>query len=176
MADRSLMMKALNIRDFRRLFVVLALGALAACTERPMPPPTPVTALPEPAPQAPAQPYFSQTGVASWYGGFHHGRKTASGERFDMHALTAAHRTLQLGTVVRITNIENGRTATVRVNDRGPYKRGRVIDLSAEVARQLDMKKDGLAEVRIEAFAADQTPEVLAAAGQTPPAPDDPQQ
>jgi len=133
---------------------VICLLALAAGAEQaPLPA---VASLPPPAPPAPEQPFFTQVGTASWYGGFHHGRKTASGERFNMNDLTAAHRAVKLGTVLRVTNLDNGRTATVRVNDRGPYVNNRIIDLSAAAARDLGMKQDGLARVRIEAFAADQ--------------------
>jgi rare lipoprotein A len=141
-------------QTFRRALAVICLLALAACAEQaPLPA---VASLPPPAPPAPEQPFFTQVGTASWYGGFHHGRKTASGERFNMNDLTAAHRAVKLGTVLRVTNLDNGRTATVRVNDRGPYVNNRIIDLSAAAARDLGMKQDGLARVRIEAFAADQ--------------------
>jgi rare lipoprotein A len=94
---------------------------------------------------------FRQVGVASWYGPGFHGRRTASGERFDQNDLTAAHRKLPLGTEVRVTNLENGRSITVEINDRGPYVKGRVIDLSKAAARRLGMVEDGVAEVRIEA-------------------------
>ena len=89
-------------------------------------------------------------GTASWYGPGFHGRKTASGERFDQDGMTAAHRNLPLGSLVRVTNLENGRKVTVEINDRGPYIRGRVIDLSRGAARRLGMVQDGLAEVRVE--------------------------
>ena len=145
------------MKVLRRLAAVLALAVLAACAEQPLPPPV-VTVVPPPPPlpPLPEQPTFTQAGTASWYGGFHHGRKTASGERFDMHAMTAAHRSLKLGTVLRVTNLDNGRTASVRINDRGPFKPGRIIDLSAAAAHVLGMKQDGLAWVRIETFASDQ--------------------
>jgi rare lipoprotein A len=91
-----------------------------------------------------------RVGKASWYGEAHHGKKTASGERYDMHALTAAHRTLPLGTRLRVTNVENGRTVVVRVNDRGPYVDGRVIDLSRAAAREIGALGDGLFDVRLE--------------------------
>jgi rare lipoprotein A len=97
------------------------------------------------------EPAFRQVGVASWYGPGFHGRRTASGERFDQNDLTAAHRKLPLGTEVRVTNLENGRSITVEINDRGPYVKGRVIDLSKAAARRLGMVEDGVAEVRIEA-------------------------
>jgi rare lipoprotein A len=86
-------------------------------------------------------------GMASYYGKEFHGRKTASGEIFDMHKLTAAHKTLPFGTRVRVTNLENGRSVTVRINDRGPFKKGRIIDLSFEAARQIGMA--GTAKVRL---------------------------
>ncbi len=91
-------------------------------------------------------------GLASWYGPGFHGRPTASGEPFDMYAATAAHRTLPLGTRVRITNLENGRSAVARINDRGPFVEGRIIDLSYGVARKLGMVEAGVARVRVEAL------------------------
>lgn len=91
-----------------------------------------------------------ETGIASWYGPQFHGKLTANGERFDMYELTAAHRTLQLPSLVRVTNLENGRSLVVRVNDRGPYKRERVIDLSKKAADLLGYKSKGTAKVRIE--------------------------
>lgn len=88
-------------------------------------------------------------GLASYYGPGLHGRLTASGERFDMHALTAAHRTLRFGSCVRVVNQENGRSVEVRVNDRGPFKKGRVIDVSLAAAKRLGLVKKGLARVRL---------------------------
>jgi peptidoglycan lytic transglycosylase len=92
----------------------------------------------------------SEVGLASWYGAFHQGQLTASGEPFDMDRLTAAHRTLPLGTRLRVTNLENGRVVRVRVNDRGPYVSGRILDLSREAARRLDMMDRGVVPVRLE--------------------------
>ena len=91
-----------------------------------------------------------QSGVASWYGPGFHGNKTASGEVFDMHARTAAHRTLPFGTLVRVTRLDTGASTVVRINDRGPTKRDRVIDLSNGAAQELNLVKDGLARVRID--------------------------
>ncbi|HEY0523703.1 MAG TPA: septal ring lytic transglycosylase RlpA family protein [Stellaceae bacterium] len=108
-------------------------------------------------PGGPGKPSFTQVGMASWYGKAHDRHRTASGERFDMRAMTAAHRTLDFDTVVRVTNLENGRTVKVRINDRGPYIRGRIIDLSSKAASTLDMKEDGEARVRLEIYAEDQT-------------------
>lgn len=93
---------------------------------------------------------FHQTGRASWYGRGFHGRRTANGERYDMHALTAAHRTLPLGSYVRVTNPATSRSVVVRINDRGPYARGRVIDLSMAAASALNMRHAGTARVQIE--------------------------
>jgi rare lipoprotein A len=87
--------------------------------------------------------------VASWYGEWHHGRPTASGEPFDREALTAAHPSLPLGACVEVTHLANGRHVFVRVNDRGPYVPGRTIDLSERAAAELGMLDDGVARVRI---------------------------
>jgi peptidoglycan lytic transglycosylase len=93
---------------------------------------------------------YRETGVASWYGKQFHGRPTANGEIYDMYGLTAAHRLMPLGTVVRVTNRENGRSVTVRVNDRGPFVRGRILDLSYGAAQKLGMTVNGTATVAIE--------------------------
>jgi rare lipoprotein A len=94
---------------------------------------------------------FRQTGVASWYGPGFDGRLTASGARFDQNDLTAAHRDLPLGSEVWVTNLENGRSLTVEINDRGPYAKNRVLDLSKAAARRLGLLENGVAKVRIEA-------------------------
>ena len=91
-----------------------------------------------------------QVGLASYYARTHHGRRTASGERFDMQAMTAAHRTLPFGTRVRVTNLANGRRTVVRINDRGPFRRERIIDLSYAAARELGMAGRGITRVRLE--------------------------
>jgi rare lipoprotein A len=108
-------------------------------------------------PRYPVEPVFVQQGIASWYGPRFHGRRTASGEVFDQNRLTAAHRTLPLGAIVDVTNVENGRAVEVRINDRGPYVRGRVIDLSRAAAARLGMTRCGLASVRIEVKAGVET-------------------
>jgi len=95
---------------------------------------------------------YDQIGTASWYGRDFHGRKTANGERYDMHALSAAHKTLPLPTLVRVTNLENGRSVVVRVNDRGPFARNRLIDLSYAAARSLGFVNKGTARVRVQAL------------------------
>jgi rare lipoprotein A len=92
----------------------------------------------------------TQKGEASFYADAFHGRKTASGEHFDMHGMTAAHRKLPFGTRVRVTNLNNGRQVVVRINDRGPYAGGRVIDVSHAAARKLDMMGAGVVPVKVE--------------------------
>jgi rare lipoprotein A len=89
-------------------------------------------------------------GLATFYGPEQQGGPTASGERFDPHQLTAAHRTLPLGTWVRVTNTKNGRSVNVRINDRGPYGKGRIIDVSKEAARRLGMLDAGVVPVTVE--------------------------
>jgi rare lipoprotein A len=89
-------------------------------------------------------------GIASWYGGQFHGRQAANGELFDMEALTAAHRTMPLGSVVRVVNLSNGKHLHVRITDRGPYVNGRILDLSRAAAMQLGMERGGLAHVQVE--------------------------
>jgi len=98
------------------------------------------------------QPGTDQIGTASYYARSFQGRKTASGERYDMNRLTAAHRIYPFGTALRVTHLGNGRNVVVRVNDRGPFARGRIIDLSFAAARRLDMVRSGTARVRIEAI------------------------
>lgn len=95
---------------------------------------------------------YDERGVASWYGEPFHGRRTSSGETYDMHQLSAAHRTLPLPTYVEVTNLENGRQIVVRVNDRGPFHDGRIIDLSYAAARKLDIVGPGTAQVRVRAL------------------------
>jgi rare lipoprotein A len=125
-----------------KILAAIAIVAVSACAQTPPSPPSP--------PPAADRAVFTQTGVASWYGKSHHGRTTANGEKFDMEALTAAHRTLPFGTIVKVSNLTNGRSVTVRINDRGPYVAGRIIDLSARAARDLGIAEDGIARVRIE--------------------------
>jgi rare lipoprotein A len=92
---------------------------------------------------------YEVVGVASWYGEDYHGRLTSNGELYDMNALTAAHPTLPLPSLVRVTNLENGRSMVLRVNDRGPFVDDRVIDLSRAAARELDFEYQGLARVHV---------------------------
>ncbi|MCI4625011.1 MAG: septal ring lytic transglycosylase RlpA family protein [Candidatus Magnetoovum sp. WYHC-5] len=88
--------------------------------------------------------------VASWYGPGFNGKLSASGEKFDMYSMTAAHKLLPFGTMVRVTNIENGKSVKVKINDRGPYKKGRALDLSYKAAKEIDLIKDGFGKVKVE--------------------------
>jgi rare lipoprotein A len=130
----------------RRALAVLLVCGLAACA----------AVEPPRGPPGASEAGYTETGLASWYGRAHHRKRTASGERFDMHGMTAAHRRLEFGTVVRVVNLENGRSVKVRINDRGPYVRGRVIDLSSRAADALGIKGEGVARVRLEVHAEDQ--------------------
>ncbi len=117
---------------------------------------------------------FEQEGLASWYGKKFHGRRTSSGETYDMYAMTAAHKELPIPVYVRVTNLENDRTVVVRVNDRGPFAPGRIIDLSYAAADRLDMVDQGTARVRIETLSRTLPPEdgaVRQAAAEESPAP-----
>jgi rare lipoprotein A len=93
---------------------------------------------------------FVQEGLGTYYGKEAHGGPTASGERFDMWAMTAAHKTLRLGTKIRVTNLRNGRSVVLRINDRGPYGKGRIVDVSFAAARELGMVEAGVVRVRVE--------------------------
>jgi rare lipoprotein A (peptidoglycan hydrolase) len=154
--------------------LLFAAACLNACVAPPSEPTAPVAIEAPPPPVAQScTPSFSETGVASWYGEAFHLRQTASGEPFDMDDLTAAHRWLALNTVVRVTNLRNGRSVVLRINDRGPYVRGRTIDVSRYAAKQLGMKSTGVVPVRIEVFDLDKHPgrnrPVLAASNSAAP-------
>lgn len=99
---------------------------------------------------------YDKTGIASWYGEPFHGRRTANGEIYDMNEMTAAHKTLPLPTFVRVTNLENGRSIVVRVNDRGPFVHGRIIDMSRRAAQLLGFELAGTAKVRVGVLASDE--------------------
>ena len=92
----------------------------------------------------------TQYGIASWYGGYFHGRRTANGERYNQNAMTAAHKHLPFGTRVRVVNLANGRSTIVRINDRGPFIRGRIIDLSSAAAGEIGLRSRGIGRVRVE--------------------------
>ena len=97
--------------------------------------------------------HYSEVGMASWYGDDFHAKRTANGEKYDMHTLTAAHRTLPLPSIVKVTNLENGRSLVVRVNDRGPYVKERIIDLSKRAAQLLGYQVKGTTKVKVEIMA-----------------------
>jgi len=135
-------------------------------TQPPPPPaPLPPPPLPETAPQQQAAPqpfpqfgaYFTELGLASFYGRAHDGKTTANGKNFDHREFTAAHRTLPFGTLVRVTNLSNGRMVTLQITDRGPRIKTRIIDISLAAARALRMQKKGITQVKVEAFREDQT-------------------
>ena len=96
------------------------------------------------------KPISTETGMASWYGPPYHNRKGSNGEVYNMHAMTAAHRTLPLGSIVRVTNVKTGRSAVVRITDRGPFIEGRVLDLSLAAAKAVDVWQPGIARVRLD--------------------------
>lgn len=167
------------------LFAVLA-GCVSAPSRAPSPAPGPAPApeeiakIPDPVPtqeprSAKGNPPFYEVlgkryfvmkdatgyverGIASWYGPGFHEASTSNGERYDMYAMTAAHKTLPLPTYVQVTNLRNGRSVVVRVNDRGPFKEGRIIDLSYAAASKLDMLREGTALVEVRALTPGQAP------------------
>jgi rare lipoprotein A len=154
------------------LSVLLLPGCAHKQTQVEVPPP------PEPAPQAPAptatntapttepvdntqikvpagaKPIFEQTGMASWYGPPYHNRRGSNGEIYNMNAMTAAHLTLPLGSIVRVTNVKTGHSAMLRITDRGPFVEGRILDLSLAAAKALDVYGPGTAKVRLEVLEA----------------------
>ena len=116
-------------------------------------------------------PGYGETGIASWYGKPFHGRRTANGAIYDMNSLTAAHRTLPMPFHVRVTNLDNGRSLVLTINDRGPYARGRIIDVSRRAAQLLGFQKKGTTLVRVEAVAGQGRKEPLIAEVEDPEAP-----
>ncbi|HKW55195.1 MAG TPA: septal ring lytic transglycosylase RlpA family protein, partial [Stellaceae bacterium] len=157
------------IRRLSSLHVVFAAALLAGCAGHP-PPRADHTGAPPPASEVqglgmykignpyqiagvwyrPAEDFaYDETGIASWYGEDFHGKYTANGEIYDLNAMTAAHRTLPMPTVVQVTNLDNGRTVELRVNDRGPFARGRIIDVSRRAAQLLGFENQGTAKVRV---------------------------
>jgi rare lipoprotein A len=134
---------------------LLAVALAAACAHQaPTPAPAPLPPEERPSPPAPPPPPppedRAERGLASYYARSLHGRRTASGARYDNRRMTCAHRTHPFGTVLRVTDVETGRSVVVKVNDRGPFAEGRVIDLSWAAARKLGMIERGLARVRVE--------------------------
>ena len=174
------------------VFLVALLGAFSGCSshkqakvEVPVPPPpAPVASTTSPSPTAkpvaPAEsntdeadetfksipenttPLLTETGLASWYGAPYHNRRGSNGEIYNMHAMTAAHRTLPLGSIVRVTNEKTGHAALVRITDRGPFVAGRILDVSYAAAKRLDIWQPGVAPVKVEVL---QTPASLSTGG-----------
>ncbi len=128
------------------LLIIATLFGATACRKKKHAPPTPS------APFAPA-PGWTETGVASWYGDPYHGRQSANGEIYDMEQMTAAHRTLMFGAILRVTNLANDKQVQVRITDRGPFVDNRIIDLSRAAARAIDMIGPGTARVKIQLLA-----------------------
>jgi len=126
-------------------------GNKRARVRTPAPPPTSAETFNIPAN---AKPLYVETGLASWYGPPYHNRPAANGEIFDMNAPTAAHRTLPLGSIVRVTNLATGQRTLVRINDRGPFVEGRIIDLSMAAASEIGVRRAGIAKVRVEVMRA----------------------
>jgi rare lipoprotein A len=165
-----------------RISVTATFALIAGCVSVPRPvvppplpsPPPDISAIPEPVPKVeprsergnppfydvlgkryfvmPQAAGYAERGVASWYGPGFHEERTSNGESYDMYAMTAAHKTLPLPAYVQVTNLSNGKSVTVRVNDRGPFKDGRIIDLSYTAAAKLDMLKQGTAFVEVRAL------------------------
>lgn len=136
-----------------RLALIAVPLLLAACqaaptTQMPESPPVSVNAIEPHVQPAAAEPVI-QTGMATWYGKRHQGKRTADGERFNRYAMTAAHSTLPFGSMVKVTNLANGRSVVVRVNDRTPASPNHVIDLTEEAAKQLGFARDGRTEVAL---------------------------
>lgn len=156
---------------FKLAFPIAAFALLTACSHKPArvavpTAPRPQTSTPSeetptetaegnpPKPEieipADAKPLLTETGIASWYGPPYHNRRGSNGEIYDMHAMTAAHRTLPLGSIVRVVNVQTEAAAIVRITDRGPFVEGRVIDLSKAAAEKIGMLQKGTTEVRLE--------------------------
>ena len=136
---------------FRSLLAGCGGGNKHARTRVPPPPPTSAETFNIPTN---AKPLFVETGWASWYGPPYHNRRAANGEIYDMNAPTAAHRTLPLGSIVRVTNLSTGQRTLVRINDRGPFVEGRIIDLSLAAASEIGVRRVGIAKVRLEVMRA----------------------
>jgi rare lipoprotein A len=132
-------MAPMNVTSFKRLFLLIPPLLLLACASI----------------KGDIYPGGVQVGVASWYGDDFHGKPTASGEKYNMYAMTAAHRTLAFGTVILVTNLENNRQVKVTVNDRGPFVKGRIIDLSYAAFKKLERVEKGTARVRLEKLGRD---------------------
>jgi rare lipoprotein A len=169
-----------------RILLLFVAASLAACSAAPPRPTVDPHSVPDAIPRAEPRaalgnpPFYEvfgqryvvlpsaeghlERGVASWYGPDFHGKRTSMGETYDMYGMTAAHPTLPLPAYVRVTNLQNGRSVVVRVNDRGPFKKNRVIDMSYAAALRLDMVRDGTAMVEVQAVGPGNTPTTIAPA------------
>ena len=140
--------------DRRSSLLAMCLGLLfsqgCAMLQRTPVPTQPETTKPTIKKSPPVQAKLPQTGKASWYGPQHQGKRTASGEIFDQALLTAAHQTLPFGTKIKVTNLANGKSVEVKINDRGPFGKGRIIDVSRAAARVLGIVGSGITTVRVE--------------------------
>lgn len=169
------------MRNARVIFGLLALAVLTACgghkQARVSVPPAPPISQPSTAPPSSTQsepgeqsisvppnatPVLVETGLASWYGAPYHNRRGSNGEVYNMNAMTAAHRTLPLGSIVRVTNVKTSHSAVVRITDRGPFIEGRILDLSLAAAKKVDVWRPGTAKVRLEVL---QTPAPINSGG-----------
>ena len=133
--------------------IVLAVILASGCAHQ-----EPRATAPPPKPAETVERGKTEKGLASWYGEPYHGRRTASGEIYDMHEMTAAHRTMDFGTVVKVTRRDTGADAKVRVNDRGPFIKGRIIDLSYAAAKKIGLDIDGVAPVKVVVVGFEETP------------------
>jgi rare lipoprotein A len=147
------------------IILLVGCGEKKRVVTRVPPPPPPVTSetaetrpTPNPDVYDRRAPILVETGMASWYGPPYHNRKAATGEIYDMHQLTAAHKTLPLNSIVRVTNVANGKSVIVRINDRGPFIGTRIIDLSYAAAHEIETWRAGVAKVRVEVL---ETPKPL---------------
>ena len=149
---------AIRNSQFEIALLVLGLCILVGCAHQGTKPPsarpvapaqTPTEAAPTPVPTPRVEEGWTEKGLASWYGEPYHGRRTASGEVYDMHEMTAAHKTLAFGSVVKVRRRDTGAEVEVRINDRGPFIEGRIIDLSFAAAKRIDLVVDGVAPVKI---------------------------
>ena len=172
-----------SFRILKQVTIVLSIviaGLVSACAEKAVSPvskevgrPTPEVSRPapevskpvpevskpapetsKPSPETVPEKTYQETGIAAWYGKEFHGQKTASGEIFDMNALSAAHRTLPLGTIIRVTNLNNFKSIKVRINDRGPFVKSRILDLSLGAAKELGFAAQGTVMVKLETLEA----------------------
>jgi rare lipoprotein A len=153
---------------FEILLVLSLLTLVFGCAHREKTPVRTMPAsIPTPAPEI-LDEGFTEEGIASWYGEPYHGRRTASGEVYDMHQLTAAHKTLAFGSVVRVKRRDTGADVRVRINDRGPFIEGRIIDLSYAAAKKIDLDRDGVAPVKIKVVGRESAPQRRPAPAEEP--------